>query len=123
MVVKCTNVMEAVAHEKQLHSIMEAALKRFQKGLNANPDDKILKEVYPNMILKFKATIKQVYNPMCRANRGEILNCVEDPEAECIWNRDDKVDSDDDEPVGTSIQKEELKHCDVDKFTESLETP
>ena len=89
LVVKCTNVMEAVAHEKQLHSITEAALKWFQKGLNANPDDKILKEVYPNMICEFKATVKQVYNPVHRANRGEILNCVEDPEAECVWNRDD----------------------------------
>ena len=115
--------MEAVAHEKQLHSIMKAALKRFQKGLNADPDDKILKEVYPNMIYEFKTTIRQVYNPVHRANRGKILNCVEDPEAECIWNRDDEDDGDDDEPVGTSIQKEELKHCDMDEFIESLETP
>ena len=74
------------------------------------------------MIHKFKATITQVYNPVCRANRGEILNCVEDPEAECIWNRDDKDDGDDDKPLGASIQKEP-KHCDMDEFIKSLETP
>ena len=56
--------MEAVAHKKKLHSITEAALKRFQKGLNADPDDKILKEVYPDMIHEFKTNVKQVYDAL-----------------------------------------------------------
>ena len=38
-------------------------------------------------------------------------------------HRDDKDNGDDDKPVGTSIQREEPKHHDMDEFIESLETP
>ena len=35
LVPKYTNPMEAAAHEKHLHDLTKAALKRYQKGLNA----------------------------------------------------------------------------------------
>ena len=51
-----------MVHKKKVWNITEAALKRFQKGLNADPNDKILKDVYPDMIHEFKTIIKQVYD-------------------------------------------------------------
>ena len=123
-VLKCINVKEAVAHEKHLKHLMESAIKKFMKGLAADPDDPPVAEVMPTLIQNFKLAIKTMYDPVKWANRKEIQNCIKEPEAQCIWDcTDDDNDDSQEKPTEATIQEENHPYQDPEEFIELLDEP
>ena len=80
------NPEEVIAHEKLLQDLTEKAMKRFMKGLDADLDDQPLPEVVPTLVRKFKSAIKEVYEPVKLSNQEGMLECIEDPKGNCIWD-------------------------------------
>ena len=86
-VMKCLNPQEAVAHEKHLQDLVKKALRQFMKGLNADPDDQPLPEVMLTLVKDFKKAIMKVHDLVKQANHEGVMECIKDPEANCIWDR------------------------------------
>ena len=45
-----------------------------------------------------------IYDPVRKANHKEVWKCIEDPEAECIWNPPNDDDNTQDNPAEASVQ-------------------
>ena len=119
-ILKCTNCQEVVAHKKHL---TETAIRHFQRGLDTRPEDPLLKNVMPQLIQDFKTAIMAVYDPARKANCKEVWKCIEDPEAEYIWNPPNNDDYTQDEPAEASVQQHEQPHIITEEFIQALEEP
>ena len=86
-VIKCLNPQEAVTHEKHLHDLVKKPLKWFIKELNADPDDQPLSEVMLTLFKDFKMAIMKVHDLVKWANHEGVMEYIEDPEENCIWDR------------------------------------
>ena len=87
------------------------------KGLNADPDDQPLPEVMPTLVKDFKKAIMKVHDLVKWANHEGVMECIKDPEANCIWDRspDEQDEGAEGEPTEASVQQEQLQQPGVDK--------
>ena len=54
------------------------------KGLDADPDNQPLSEVMLTLVKDFKKVIMKVHDPVKWANNEGVMECIKDPEANCI---------------------------------------
>ena len=121
-VMKCLNPMEAVAHQQQLAKLTKTAFKWYMEGLQADPLDINIDQVEPGLLVDFKKAIKEVYEPICKANCTEILKCIKDPKGECIWEQEDE-EVEVDPPEAATVQEENLPRLDAEDIIHSLDQP
>ena len=121
-VLKSLNPQEAIAHEKHLQTLVKMALKRFMKGLNAEPDDIPLPKVMLTLIQKFKRSIKGVCDMVRWANHMEVKEAIEDPGGACIWDwdPDEQDQGEEDPPASASVQQETLQSPGINDLIKSL---